>query len=165
MTIVGGGMEMIGFSLIVYQLVRVQRQEFGWPQFVVRTRAWVMSRARRLLKRPQVVHVGGVDSAETVGSVRIRKRFPMGQMAPDRFAAVEYNVNELERELDERFQEALDEVEKVRSELSSVRGKMDQREAERDAQRKAELRSSLAFEAWGVVFFLSGTVLSVIGSV
>jgi hypothetical protein len=43
MTISGGALELIGFALVVVQLARVQRQEFGWPRFIVRS--WGCRRA------------------------------------------------------------------------------------------------------------------------
>jgi hypothetical protein len=166
MTIVGGGMEMIGFGLIVLQLVRAQRQEFGWPQLILRSRDRIVATVRRLLRRPRLVSIHAVDAAasfDMAGSLSVRKG--MGQTAPDRFAAIEFNLLEIEKELRERIKELDQGITKVRDELNTTRSAIEQREREQEQERKAELRSSIKFEALGVVFFLSGTVLSVIGSV
>jgi hypothetical protein len=166
MTITGGALELFGFALVVFQLARVQRQEFGWPRFVVRSWGWVRATARRLLRRPRIVHAVSVDMAGTsdiAGRLSVRKG--MGPQAADRFAAIEFNLEQIESELTERIREVHASVAKLRDELTTTRSVIDQQEREREEERKAELRSSLAWEAWGVVFFLCGTVLSVLGSV
>lgn len=44
MVIVGGTLEGFGFGLIVIQLARVQRQEFGWPRFLLRSWGWTRAK-------------------------------------------------------------------------------------------------------------------------
>jgi vacuolar-type H+-ATPase subunit I/STV1 len=157
---------MIGFLLVVGQLARVQRQEFGWPRFVLRSWGWTKARLRQLLRRPGRVHgVGASMLASIESAARASVRKGMGPQAFDRFAAIEYNLTEIEKELRERIGEVNESVRKLREELTTTRSTIEQREREREEERKAELRSSLAWEAWGVVFFLTGTVLSVLGSV
>jgi len=165
MTVVGGALELIGFALVVIQLARVQRQEFGWPRFIVRSWGWTRGTIRRLLRRPRIVHAMAVDMAGTsdvAGRLSIRKG--MGPQAFDRFAAIEFNLEQIENELRERIGEVDASVGKLRDELTTTRSAIEQQEREREEERKAELQSSLAWESWGVVFFLCGTVLSVMGS-
>jgi hypothetical protein len=93
MTVVGGALELIGFALVVIQLARLQRQEFGWPRFIVRSWRWTRGTIRRLLRRPRIVHAMAVDMAGTsdvAGRLSIRKG--MGPRAFDRFAAIEFIV-------------------------------------------------------------------------
>jgi chromosome segregation ATPase len=101
---------------------------------------------------------GGVSAR---GSVRRG----MGPDSPDRLGAIEFNLTELEQEFRERVNELEQEVRKVEQRLNVTRSTIEQRERERDEDRRAELRSSLAWEAWAVLFFVVGTVLSIAGSV
>jgi hypothetical protein len=106
MTIVGGALEVTGFMFVVAQLVRVQREKFGWPRFLIRGQKWVAWRVRRLLRRPNGVALGGASmSARATLSGRGSVRKEMGPMAGDRFAAIEFNLTEMEHELRERARE------------------------------------------------------------
>ena len=161
MTITGGILELIGFGLIAWQLARVQRQEFGWPRFVLRGRAVL----RRLLGLPPITHGVGASlnmrwGIEAQGTVRKR----MGPEVDDRFAALEHNVAAMDKDFSERIAAHKKRLREITQELNKMRGEMTQAEQEREQKRKAELRSSLAWEAWGVSFFLAGTVLSVMGT-
>jgi hypothetical protein len=158
-------LEVIGFGLIVFQLVRVQRQEFGTPQFVVRSREWGKRKIRRLLRRPQQIHAVSATmtgTADVAGSLSVRKG--MGPQASDRFAAIEFNLEQIENELRASIGLLDKRLGTVGDELTATRNAIQQGKREQEEARKAELRSSLAFEAWGVGFFLFGTVLSVLGS-
>jgi hypothetical protein len=76
MVIVGGVLEGFGFGLFAVQLARVQRQEFGWPRFLLRSWGWTRAQARRLLRRPSQVHAVLASMSGTVdvaGSLGIRK--------------------------------------------------------------------------------------------
>ena len=165
MTIVGGALELIGFALVVVQLARVQRQEFGWPHFIVRSWGWSRAKLRWLLRRPGRVHgVAASLLGELSVSGRVSVRKGMGPQTFDRFAAIEFNLQQIDSELTARIREVDESLGKLRDELSATRNAIEQQEREREEARKSELRSSLAWEAWGVVFFLCGTVLSVMGS-
>ena len=165
MTITGGALELIGFALVVVQLARVQRQLFGWPRFIVRSSGWASRAVRRLLRRPRIVHVVSADFAgevDVAGRLSIRKG--MGPRTFDRFAAIEFNLEQIEKDLQESMRQADRNLNELRDEFTRSRDAIEQRERQREEDRKVELRSSLAWEAWGVVFFLCGTVLSVMGS-
>jgi hypothetical protein len=162
MTILGGIFEVIGFAVIVWQLVRVQRQEFGTPQFVHRLRA----RVRKLLGKPPITVSAGASMLARFnieGRGTVRKA--MGPDVEDRLAALEHNVAAIESDFSERVGALKSQLGEVSQGLNVTRSEIQQREREREQQRKAELRSSIKYEALGVAFFLSGTVLSVIGSV
>lgn len=58
LTIAGGVLEIAGFALVAYELARIQRREFGEPEFLRRLRGWL----RRLLRRP-VTHTAEAGAA------------------------------------------------------------------------------------------------------
>ena len=139
MVIVGGVLEGIGFGVIVVQLALVQRQEFGWPQFVLRSWGWTRAKVRRLLRRPQHVHLGAASLSATASlSGRASLRRGMGSRAFDRFAAIEFNLEQIEKDLGERIAEVHESVERLGNELTTTRSTIEQREREREEERKAE---------------------------
>src|SRR3712207_6100103 len=106
LTILGGIFEVVGFGMIVWQLARVQRQEFGWPRFLSRWYGRLRAHLRRLLRRPPIVASASASMSLALStSARGSVRRGMGPEAPDRFAAIEYNLTEIEKELRERIGE------------------------------------------------------------
>lgn len=159
-------MQIVGFLVLAGQLARVQRQEFGWPEFMRRSWAWTASRLRRLLRRPvhaQVHSVLPAMTAEAAGRLSVRKG--MGPGAADRFSAIEFNLEQIEKEFGQKIDAVNASVEGLRQELTMSRHAIEQRELEREVQRRIELQSSIAWEGWAIALFVVGTSLAVWGSV
>ena len=161
LTAVGGVLEVAGFGLVAWELTRIQRQEFGTPQFILRVRGWL----RRLLRRPRVVELSAAMGGG-VGSMRanLRVRQVPGETLEERVTALESNFEHLEGELSERsraFDQRFESVEKTQREM---RADIEQQQREQEEHRRESLRSSVALQAWGTVLFVIGVVLNVLGS-
>jgi hypothetical protein len=141
----------------------IRSHEFGVPTPWTRLKGWV----RRLLRRPQVIQLSGVASAEAVGSARAKLRpGPLDANATDsdRIARLERyvdhldeDVDELHRTIDRKAQEVTKAAEEGDQEL---RREMDRR----DAERRQALRPSLRRQGIGAVCVLVGLGLGTIGN-
>lgn len=166
LTVMGGVLEISGFALVVAQLVRVQRREFGTPQSIARAHNWLRHRTARLLGRRKdaTVAARAAMSASAGMSATVSVGKDMSETAPDRLAAIAANLNELHgivERLGSRHQQA---IAALRGDVDTTRVELREHAAEQEAQRKAELRASIKWEAWGVVLFVAGTACSVVGS-
>jgi hypothetical protein len=163
LTIVGGVFEIFGFGLVAYELARIQRREFGEPEFLKRLRA----RLRRIFKRSshQTVAVGSA-TATAEGALRIQARVRQspGQTLEARIEALEKNFYELEAEIDLQNATFGGDIEELSKKLDEIRAELDQERRKRDVERRASLRSSVALQAWGTGLFVLGTTLSILGS-
>jgi hypothetical protein len=166
LTIIGGVLEISGFGLIVAQLVRVQRREFGTPQSIARAQNWIRQTARLLGRRKGgTVHAAGVAmsaSASMSGAASVWRN--MGDSAPDRLDAIAANLNELHAIVDRLGSRHQQAIAGLRGDVDATRTELREHTAEQEAQRKAELRASITWEAWGVALFLAGIVCSVAGT-
>ena len=161
LTIVGGVLEGIGFGFIAWELARIQRQEFGAPQFVVRIKGWV----RRLLRRPRVVELSAAMGGG-VGSMRanLRVRQVPGETLEERVTALESNFEHLEGEFGERSRAFDQRFESVEQAQRDMRADLDQRRREQEEQRRESLRTSVTLQTWGTLLFVVGVVFNVLGS-
>lgn len=161
LTILGGVFEGLGFGLIAWELTRIQRQEFGTPQFILRVTGWV----RRLIGRPKVVKLsaamGGGGGAM---KARLRVRRPPGETVEERVTALEENLGHLEGELDERTREFEQRFGSVEQTQRDMRADIEQQQHEQEKRRRESLRSSVTLQAWGTLLFVVGVFLNVLGS-
>jgi hypothetical protein len=161
MVIAGGAFQVIGFVLVAIELGRVQRHEFGTPQFI----EWLRGRLRRLFRRSQTIEASAHGAILSGGSARGIVRAGRGATLEDHVAALEENFDRLD---DEVAANRL-EVERWRSELieqlTVTRAEMSEQKQRDDEERKGFLRTSLLSQTWGTLFFVAGTILGVVGSV
>jgi hypothetical protein len=167
LTVIGGLMEVAGFGLIVAQLVRVQRREFGTPESIARAQNWIRHHTARLLGRRKgaTVHAAGVSMsarASLSGTASVWR--DMSDSAPDRLDAIAANLNELHAIVDRLGSRHEHATAGLPGDVDATRTELREHTAEEEAQRKAELRASIKWEAWGVALFLAGTVCSVAGT-
>jgi len=137
-TIAGGVFEVAGFALVAYELARIQRREFGEPEFLKRLRL----RLRRLLRRP-VMHTAEAAGAIAVGgSVRATVRQGPGKTLDERVEALEENIRRFETEVDQDRVRLASEIEEVRAKLAAMRSELAQehQKERRSARRPCELR-------------------------
>lgn len=162
LTIAGGVLEIAGFTLVAYELARIQRREFGEPEFLQRLRG----RLRRLLRRP-VTHTAEAEAAlaggGTLRAEGIARRGP-GETLDDRVEALEENLGRLESEIDRREARLAQDIEEVRQSLSEMRAELDRERREREEDRKTSLRASVTLQAWGTALFVVGAILSILGN-
>ncbi len=167
MTLAGAGLEMSGFATVAWELGRVQREEFGAPEFVLRAREaarWTWSRLRG--KRSGVaIRIGAADG------IRVASHATASSRHGSRPQHVDDRVTLLERQHDQ-LREALDEVRvTMRTEVESARARADEAEAklqgvigQTEQRRRRALRKTLSVQAIGTLMFIFGAVFSVLGS-
>jgi hypothetical protein len=163
LTICGGAFEVVGFGLVAWELTRVQRQEFGTPRIVQRVRVLIS----RVLRRRRVVHdLSAAITARSSASARLRVReVPRPDPTLDqRVSALERNLGELEQEVDRRTEDFDQRVGRLEQVQRAMRAELEQAHRERDDERRAFLRTSVALQSWGTALFLVGAILSVLGS-
>jgi hypothetical protein len=162
LTIAGGALEIAGFGLVAWELARIQRREFGEPEFVRRLRA----RLRKLFGRPRrVAELSATLSAEGTlrASGRVRAR-PGDDTLEERVQALEKNFGYLEDELDHYHTSLEKGLDDLRKKLDDMQAELDRERREREEERKASLRTSVTLQAWGTGLFVLGTILSVLGN-
>lgn len=162
LVIAGGVFEVAGFALIAYELARVQRREFGEPEFLEWLRGW----PRRIFPRHRTHTAEASASLSGVGTLRaegVARRGP-GKTLDERVAALEENFRRLEDETGQRQRRLAGEVEEVRRKLDQTRDELEQERREKEEERKAALRASVTLQATGTGLFVLGAILSVLGS-
>jgi flagellar motility protein MotE (MotC chaperone) len=70
----------------------------------------------------------------------------------------------LETELRERAEELDQDLDKVRGRIAELRAELDQQYQAREEERRGELRRSITRQSLGIVFFVSGAILSILGN-
>ncbi len=168
LTVTGGVLEIAGFGLVVAQLVRVQRREFGTPQTIKRTRTWLWHQVAQLLPRRRkdaTVHAASASlsaTASMAGHAMAWHNMDPGRA--DRVDAIAQNLEQLHERVDRLAKKQGDRISDLRRDVDATRAALHGHTAEQEEQRKAELRASITWEAWGVVLFLAGIMCSVAGS-
>jgi ABC-type phosphate transport system auxiliary subunit len=164
LTIAGGTLEVFGFGLIAYDLYRIQRHEYGTPQFLERWKG----RIRRLLRmsKDHTLHVdAAVGTVDMAGRIKVRSGVGEDADLKERISVLEKNFERLDEEVDEHraaFDKGLNEM---REELRAARAELEQRHQETEQERKTFQRTSVTLQACGTVLFVLGTLFSVLGSV
>lgn len=162
LTIAGGVLEIAGFALVAYELARIQRREFGEPEFLKRLRL----RLRRLLRRSVTVTAEAGGAIAIGGNARaegVARRGP-GDTLDERVEAIEENIGRLEAEMNRRQTRLVAEIKDVREKQTMMRSELDQERQAKEEERKAALRTSVTLQAWGTGLFVLGTVLSILGN-
>jgi hypothetical protein len=155
--VASAGLEILGLGLVALELWRVQRRKLGTPRWVLRVRAlW-----QRLWRRGRTVDVKATlhGSIDVEGALRLRVKRGPGDTLESRVAALEANLDELDRETQESFktvdarlgntERAVDESRQALQQL-----RIDQEEAERE-----ELRRSIPWQWLGTGLFAIGALL------
>ena len=160
--IAGGVAQGAGFALTLYELARTQHREF--PDHVPwhhRAVEWVRRKLRP--RQPKVaegsVHVtaGGTTS---VSGEAIRKATTLDE----RVIRLEDEMKGVRQRQDADRTALEGRIEEVGRRTEAVAADLGRQLDEQEARRKENLRESLLFERIGVALFLTGIVLSVLGS-
>lgn len=165
--IAGGALQLLGFVLVAWELWRVQRREFGTPESFARIRAWFRQLTRRVLRRRPETHLASasVSGGGTItASGRAWRNAPDDATIEQRVEVIEMNLLGLNREVSEQRRKHGGQIQQLRSGLDEVRGRVQQEQEQREADRRAFLRVSIALQTAGTGFFVVGTVLGVVGS-
>lgn len=167
LTVVGGGLEVVGVGFATAEIMRVQRAELGIAPLPVRV--WFRGRAllRRLLRRPhQVVSLSAESAgkATMTADVRVITSLPPDAPIGDRVGLLEEQLRTLRDEVDRDRQAAIVRADEVRQHgdkaVTEIREQLDRR----DTARRDQVRSVLRLQTVAV-FFSAGVVLSLAGNV
>ena len=149
--------EVVGLGLVAVELTRVQRRDLGTPRWLQR----VENAGRRLTGRPAVRQVVGLDSAVAVDSA-VGLRVWRGASVPDvdhRLAALEANVETLRDEGDQRHADLEKRVTQQSKRVDELLADVDRQHAEREGERREQLRESVTLQWWGTGLFVVGAIL------
>lgn len=165
LTIIGGVAEIVGFGLAFYEMAVTQRREFpDYRPLHHRALAWI----RRHLpgaKKSKTAHVHASDALATSDAALAFtvKRGPATTME-ERIKRLEAEMQDLQRQQreDHAALEAgvVEAHQRITETDTSVRSELNRMEAE----RKANLRESIAFDKTGIWLFVGGVILSVLGN-
>jgi hypothetical protein len=158
----GAILEIVGFFFVAWEITQAQRREFGTPTPFERT----MNRIRRWIGQPRhhIVELTPAESMEVAVALTYEKSYAPAALLEDRVARLEKYADELARrnrevrsEIDKKVQELSDRISR---ELSTVRSEA----AEREEQRREELRISLRVQRVATLLFILGVALTAAGS-
>lgn len=159
--IAGGAMQMAGFTLVAWELARIQRREFGEPEVLSRWRG----RFRRWTGRTRTATGSARVTAKGEVRARGKARAAPGETFVERVNALEENFGHLDREVAEDRATAERGRDQLLDLLDLTRGEFKEQRHADERDRKAFLKTSVALQSWGTALFILGTVLGVVGSV
>jgi hypothetical protein len=163
LTILGGAAQVGGFGLTFYELLRTQQREF--PEYVP-----VPHRALRWVARTRPTQARAVEidlapaRASSSGSPRIDIQRGPGDGATGRLERLENEMADLRRRQEDDHTELQRRITGTSADVMRTATATQTQLNELEARRRESLRKALFFEKLGVVFFVVGTVLSVLGS-
>jgi hypothetical protein len=163
LTIAGGVFEILGFALVAYELYRIQRREFGEPEFLKRLQA----RLRKILRRSKDVTVesgAAVMTATVGGRAQGQVRRGPGSTLESRIDALEKNLQHLEAEIDQQNATFGGDIAELSKRLRETQVELAQERERSEEGRRAALRISVALQAWGTGLFVLGAILSILGN-
>jgi hypothetical protein len=155
--VASAGLEIIGLGLLAMDLWRVQRRELGTPEWMQRLRGlW-----DRLRRRPQPVHLKGLDAAlSTEAAVRLRvKRGAADATVESRLAALEANLAELDQATEHRFADMEERLTAAHQRADEVRAYIDEIRRDQEDARREDLRASIPRQWRGTLLFAIGALL------
>jgi hypothetical protein len=163
LTIVGGGAEIVGFGLAFYEMALTQQREFpDYRPLHHRALTWV----RRKLGRSKsgTAHISGTGRATSSGHADLTVTRAPATTLQGRVERLEQEMQDLQRKQRED-QAGLDRrIIEMHKRIGEAEAALQKQINELEAQRKQNLRDSLTFEKWGIVLFVIGVVLSVLGN-
>jgi hypothetical protein len=151
--------EVAGLARVVVQLTRIQRREFGTPE-------WWLGIRRRLVRLRGGKSASG--AASTSAGARVRTKGHVGtkvRREPDetvesRLHAVEANLDALEADTARRFEEHAQRQDHMNQALNEAQAGLQRQQQERESARREELRESMTLQWWGTGLFLVGAILA-----
>jgi hypothetical protein len=178
LTVLGGLAEIAGLSLVVVEIIKVQRREIPEHQvWVVRSLA-AMRRAGqgiadevgRLLRgeperRDATVHVAALrGSATASGSATGTLTVGPPPTLPERVERLEAEIRRLEEQAAADRQEMRAEAREAKSRTEAAAREIEELIDERDRQRREGVRDALSLQWIGTSLFIVGVGLSVWGN-
>jgi hypothetical protein len=165
----GGGLQLVGFAMALYQSVSTRWSQVPEERSVfILTVGWVRRTVEqaasrlRLLVNQALIRMGRkeVSTAPTTGGGG-RGVVTAGAItrAEGGFIPLEERIQRMERRLADIQREGREQNDKTRQDIAAIRA----REVERDAQLVRRLGYQLHLEEAGTVLFVIGVVLTMVG--
>ena len=157
-------MQLIGAALVVIAAAIIRKHELRQPAPWERARAWL----GRLLRRPQVVTLGGVMSTASGMEIRAKVRPKPVQPAmtdEQRLQRLEQYVERLDADLDEAHDRISRKADSLTSEAKAREQAIRDEQQQRDEERLAAVRPALRFQSGGGVCIFVGLLLALLGIV
>jgi hypothetical protein len=177
LTILGGLLEISGLGLVAREITRLQRQEFGQPVWLSNTIEWTrrdLGRLRAifrgLLRRqpepitPQPANLRGTSSASSSASGTLTVGAPASPTTEQRLTRLEGAVSKLTDRVQGVAREMDQQRRATQAELGDIRTDVVQLEKSIAAERRKAARREIRVQTVGTVLFVSGVLLSVLGS-
>jgi hypothetical protein len=163
LTWTGVGFEVVGLGLVAVELTRVQRRELGPWRWTRRVRAWLPRRTATRHTQPAELagHLRGSSSMWgelTTGPTQV-------PTIDERVASLEANLDALRDQADQRQAAMEQRLTTVSSRVDEVRADVDRQHAEREAERREQLRESVTLQWWGTGLFVIGAILGGLANV
>jgi hypothetical protein len=144
--------EVSGLALVAWQVWRVQRREFGMPEW------W--RRLRGVRRVETEVTLGWAVEADTAQPGAVRKRAAPDATVELRVSALEHNVAALDRETRERFERHEKRQGWLQAALKAQRAELQRQQEQREGERRGHLREEITLQWWGTGLFLFGAILA-----
>lgn len=169
---IGGGLEIVGFVLLIFQLIRVQRREFGWPPALVAALREVQTVTRTLIDvargAPIEKRIGTTTEASGAGNVTSKGYGTVTTANPtleERVAALEKSVTTAYTLITEAAKASEARANSIEAKLDDVHADLASDIDRLDRSRKDDLRASIKVELAASLIFVVGVVASVLGNV
>ncbi len=165
LAILGGLLEIVGFVLVAFELFRMQHRELGDPRVVEIAKSGsrrVQIVLRKLFRRTRThtvgIELGTAYSIEEALKLKVRK--VPGDTVELRLSALESNLADLDREVEEHRAELDQAIQSTAKEARERHTTLEQQQKEREAAQKEFLRGSVMLQWWGIRLFVLGAICS-----
>ncbi len=161
--ITGGAAQIGGFGLTYYELARTLRREF--PDYVPpHNRALAWARRRLGLRKPRSMTRAASDSLNISEAVSVEMSRAPATTMPERVSRLEAEMKDLRSKQRDDHAALVGRVVEAGQRIADTEGSLKAELGDMERARKESLRDSLVFQRLGVVLFVLGTVLGVLGS-
>jgi hypothetical protein len=150
--VVGVLFEVTGLALVAWQLWRVQRREFGLPDW------W--RRLRGVRRVSSEFSLGWAVEADAALPGAVRERAAPDASVEPRLSALEHNVDALDRETRARFERQEKRLDWLQSALKRQRAELQRKQEQREGEQRDQLREAMTLQWWGTGLFFVGAVLA-----
>jgi hypothetical protein len=170
LNLLGGLLEIAGFTLVAVELLRLERRELGTAgpfQFLVDSVGWVRRKVRRLLRREEVheakrVDLSGTAHATSSASARLSTGRPTLE---DRVRVLEENFKQLAAEVRQHRLDLDQKIDRATARQEAALGQLREKIQEEKEREKQELKASLSLQWYGIFLFISGVAITVAANV
>jgi hypothetical protein len=149
---------VVGLGLVAVELTRVQRRDLGTPQWIRRARTWLPRRTATPDAQP--AELAGHSHGSSSAWIDLTTGPPPVPTIEERVASLEANLSALRDHTDQRQADLEERLTTQSQRVVELRADVDRQHAEREAERREQLRESVTLQWWGTGLFVVGAILS-----